>query len=53
MESGLVEGKLRSVGQGAYLVRDSSTRPGSYTLSVLDNGQCQHIIIHKGEVRYC
>ena len=51
LESGLVEPRLKLVGQGAYLVRDSSTRPGSYTLSVFDQGAPQHIVIHKGDVR--
>ncbi len=51
LESSAVEPRLRVLGKGAFLVRDSTTRPGSFTLSVLEDA-CQHIVIHRGDVGF-
>ncbi|XP_062814912.1 crk-like protein isoform X2 [Anolis carolinensis] len=38
--------RLQGQRQGTFLVRDSSTCPGDYVLSVAENGRVSHYIIH-------
>ena len=52
LDRSALEGLFANTPNGAFLVRESKTRPGQYSLSVMFDGKAKHIMISREDRRY-